>query len=353
MPFLETFVVGKESVGLSYVAASSCEFVTQLLDSFWMFYAGLWSPSVGQNVASFFQSDGVATVTQNDLAFPQAFQNGCLKLMLVFITVCGEVEVLEILIANKANPNAPDIHHAYPLHYAAQMCGPNSEMGSETKVGLSVLRKLISLGADVTVTDHEGRQPLMWAAGSGSSDAILSLTSAKAPVEAIDKDGLTALHCAASRGNHDCIRTLVGLCSAEVDVTDQNGSTPLFYAVTLGHAESVSALCSLGANPNQQDRKGRTPTHFGATKGQLEALKILSVNKADLWIPNIRGDLSLHEAVHSGRKDLVRWLLTQSPSKVNVANNDGKCALHIAAITNNVEMCKVCIENQNGGSPSA
>ena len=64
--------------------------------------------------------------------------------------------------------------------------------------------------------------------------------------------------------------------------------------------------------------------------------------KADLWIPNIRGDLTLHEAVHSGRKDLVRWLLSQkSQNMVNVANNDGKCPLHIAAINNNVEMCKV------------
>jgi ankyrin repeat protein len=66
------------------------------------------------------------------------------------------------------------------------------------------------------------------------------------------------------------------------------------------------------------------------------------VIQADLWIPNIRGDLTLHEAVHSGRKDLVRWLLSQkSQNMVNVANNDGKCPLHIAAINNNVEMCKV------------
>lgn len=85
------------------------------------------------------------------------------------------------------------------MHYAAQMCGPNSEMGNEAKVGLLVLKRLLNLGADVTVQDHEGRQPLMWAAGSGSSDAILSLTNAQAPVQATDKDGLTALHCAASR----------------------------------------------------------------------------------------------------------------------------------------------------------
>ena len=90
-----------------------------------------------------------------------------------FFSVCGESEVLEILVNSGGDPNTPDIHQAYPIHYAAQMCGPNSEMGNETKVGLQVLRKLISLGVDVNVTDHEDRQPLTWAAGSGSSDAIL------------------------------------------------------------------------------------------------------------------------------------------------------------------------------------
>ena len=97
------------------------------------------------------------------------------------------------------------------------------------------------------------------------------------------------------------IETLVGLCGADVDVIDQNGSTPLFYAVTLGHVECATLLLSFGADPNKKDKKGRTPAHFGATKGQLEALKILKANKADLWIPNIRGDVTLHEAVHSGR----------------------------------------------------
>ena len=107
--------------------------------------------------------------------------------------------------------------------------------------------------------------------------------------------------------------------------------------------ECVSLLLNYGASPSQQDRKGRTPAHFGATKGQIEALKILSKNQGSLWTSNIRGDLPLHEAVHSGRKDLVRWLLNQDPGKVNAPNNDGKCPLHIAAITNNVEMCKVSL----------
>ena len=52
--------------------------------------------------------------------------------------------------------------------------------------------------------------------------------------------------------------TLVTLCGAEVDVIDSNGCTSLFYATTLGHADSTQLLLSFGAEPNRQDRKGRT-----------------------------------------------------------------------------------------------
>ena len=110
---------------------------------------------------------------------------------------------------------------------------------------------------NVNVRDRDGRQPLMWAASSGSTDAILSLVNAGAVVEGIDKDGLTSLHCAASRGHQDCIDTLVTLCGCEVDTTDNNGCSPLFYAVTLGHADCTQFLLEAGANPNQQDKKQR------------------------------------------------------------------------------------------------
>ena len=69
------------------------------------------------------------------------------------------------------------------------MCDPNCEMGHDIKVGLSgkkiyvyvffkntfllilvfisVLRKLLSHKVDITIFDHDGRQPLMWAASAG------------------------------------------------------------------------------------------------------------------------------------------------------------------------------------------
>lgn len=85
----------------------------------------------------------------------------------------------------------------------------------------------------------------------------------------------------------------------------------------------------------------RSAAHCGAAKGQLETLRILAAHGASLWLRNVRGDFPLHDAVQSGRRDLVLWLLQQRPDAVNAPNNDGRCPLHIAALHNNVEMCKV------------
>lgn len=87
------------------------------------------------------------------------------------LAVCGELECMDILVSAGADPSTPDIHGAYPIHYAAQMCGPNSEMGNDVRVGLAALRRLIQLGVDVSVRDQDGRPPLLWAASVGKPNA--------------------------------------------------------------------------------------------------------------------------------------------------------------------------------------
>ncbi|XP_059087785.1 ankyrin repeat domain-containing protein 50-like isoform X2 [Tigriopus californicus] len=267
-------------------------------------------------------------------------------------TVCGELEALDILIGAGANPSNPDIHGAYPIHYAAQMCGSVNDLGADERAGLSVLKRLIHYGVPVDVKDRDGREPLMWAASAGSTDAILSLVNAQAKVSSVDKDGLSSLHCAASRGHLDCLETLITLCGVEVDIEDHNGCTPLFYAVTLGHADCVHFLLGAGANPNAKDKKLRSAAHCGAAKGQIQTLKLLKRYGSDLWTKNVRGDLPLHDAVQSGRKDLVRWLLGKSgESLVDSSNIEGRTGLHIAAMNNNVEMCKILMDHNASVNP--
>ncbi|CAN8031072.1 unnamed protein product, partial [Ixodes persulcatus] len=258
-------------------------------------------------------------------------------------TVCGELECMDILVAAGADPSTPDIHGAYPIHYAAQMCGPNSEMGNDVRVGLAALRRLIQLGVDVSVRDQDGRPPLLWAASvetrpsktycsSGSSDAILALVNAGADVSATDKDGLTdqlnsltSVHCGG---------TAVGTAHAQTHQSSR------IWFVRTPHAQCPHLVAKRVATVLRLDR----PAHCGAAKGQSETLKILAQHGANLYMRNLRGDLPLHEAVQSGRKDLVQWLLELQPSAVNSPNNNGRSALHVAAIANSVEMCKVLMD---------
>lgn len=65
---------------------------------------------------------------------------------------------------------------------------------------------------------------------------------------------------------------------------------------------------------------------------------------ANLWLKNARGDFPLHDAAASGRRDLVKWLIQMRPSQVNARNNDGRCPLHMAALNDNVDMCKVSMD---------
>uniref|UniRef100_A0A182P459 ANK_REP_REGION domain-containing protein n=1 Tax=Anopheles epiroticus TaxID=199890 RepID=A0A182P459_9DIPT len=263
-------------------------------------------------------------------------------------TVCGEVEALRAVLGAGADVSTPDINGGSPLHYAAQMCGANYEgktARASAKLALEILNTLLNHpDTSVEVEDKDGRQPLLWAASAGSAKAVLALIKAGAHVESADKDGLTALHCAASRGHTECIDTLINLCGAHTDQIDSNGCTALHYAVTLGHADATSLLLKLDADPNRQDRKGRTPAHCGCAKGQMETVKILHTKKGNLWLRNAKGDLPVHDAACSGRRQLVQWLIQMKPKHINTTSNDGRTLLHIAAGHDNVDMCKLLLE---------
>ena len=94
-------------------------------------------------------------------------------------SVCGELDALDIVLDAGSDPCTPDVHGAYPIHYAAQMCGQKKGTSNslipqrDGRVGLSVLKKLLSRRVPVDVVDRDGRQPLLWAASSGNLCLVL------------------------------------------------------------------------------------------------------------------------------------------------------------------------------------
>ncbi|KAG5336685.1 ANK1 protein, partial [Acromyrmex charruanus] len=269
--------------------------------------------------------------------------------VLHWATVCGEAECVRLVLAAGARPSTPDLRGGSPLHYAAQCCGAaaTAELAVPKKVGLKVLQTLLEFGADVNAKDEDGRQPILWAASAGSVEAVLALARAggSAAAGTSDKDGLTALHCAASRGHARCVEVLVNLCGSHPDYVDDNGCSALHYAATLGHADATALILKLGADPNRQDRKGRTPALCAAAKGQLETLKILTQHGGSLHAKTVRGTGIGHEAVASGRIELIKWLAKKRPSTLDIATHDGKTPLHVAALHGYLDACKVLLDH--------
>ncbi|KYN01084.1 Ankyrin-1 [Cyphomyrmex costatus] len=285
--------------------------------------------------------------------------------VLHWATVCGEAECVRLVLAAGARPSTPDLRGGSPLHYAAQCCGAaaTAELAVPKKVGLKVLQTLLEFGADVNAKDEDGRQPILWAASAGSVEAVLALARAGGAAAAgtSDKDGLTALHCAASRGHARCVEVLVNLCGSHPDYVDDNGCSALHYAATLGHADATALILKLGADPNRQDRKGRTfvlklksilkkissfrPALCAAAKGQLETLKILTQHGGSLHAKTVRGTGIGHEAVASGRIELIKWLVKKRPSTLDIATHDGKTPLHVAALHGHLDACKVLLDH--------
>lgn len=109
------------------------------------------------------------------------------------------------------------------------------------------IRLLLEHGADPTLTNRDGINPLMAAAGLGTAEqdttgrykteeqaieSIRVLLDAGLDVNAADRRGRTAAHGAALWGFNDVLRVLASV-GARLDIGDQNGHTALDYALGL------------------------------------------------------------------------------------------------------------------------
>ncbi|CAF3630197.1 unnamed protein product [Rotaria socialis] len=277
-----------------------------------------------------------------------------------WIAVCGHLHLFDILLKYKAPVHTPDIHGAFPIHYASQLRG--TSVGTDSAIhsdkGLAILQKLIDCKVDINGTDEQQRTPLMWAASAGAVDELRLLYKYGADQLHVDKNSLSALHCAACGGHADCIRMLIEYYRCPVEGVDINGWTPLFYSITNNHPSICQLLLDLAANPNHKDQRGRTPSHCAVAEGNLDCLTILMKSSANIWLKNKRGDYPIHEAINtiSTNKSrnqttkteqifaCIRYIFQLNPNKINIQNDDRRTPLHLAASLGEIEICESLIE---------
>ena len=228
-----------------------------------------------------------------------------------------------------------------------------------------------SSDASLKNKSQQGRE-LINAAANGDLEKVIEILNKGVNVNATfarddsELSGMTALMVASSRGYSNTVAELIKR-GANANLKRYTGETALMFAAFNGDAKIIKALVDAGANPNVQvvsfhageitplisviDSKRedrveaasiliRAKAHINPTGtfvlsplmhavDNLELVKLLIANGADVNQKNFRGSTALMAAAIDGIPSVVRYLLEQG-ADVNASDKDGTTALMFA-----------------------
>lgn len=93
----------------------------------------------------------------------------------------------------------------------------------------------------------------------GSIEKVEQYKAAGAEVNSTDVSGRTALHYASFWSHNHVVKYLIDKCSANVNLQDSRGDSPLHDAARFGNADVVDSLLAAGADVSLTNKDGMTP----------------------------------------------------------------------------------------------
>jgi ankyrin repeat protein len=146
---------------------------------------------------------------------------------------------------------------------------------------------------------------------SGRRAAALELLDSGTDVNATQNDGTTPLHWAVYHSDIPLVERLLEQ-GASAAVVNRYGSTPLTEAVKLANSELVEKLLDAGAEPDSPNEDGQTALMLAARTGSLEVAERLvahgaNVNASETW----RGQTALMWATDGHFPELTQFLIDQ------------------------------------------
>ncbi|XP_073705503.1 transient receptor potential cation channel subfamily A member 1a [Garra rufa] len=200
-----------------------------------------------------------------------------------------------------------------------------------------------------------------------------------------DNNGASPMHYAASMGHFRIIRLIVQITGQqELNASDEEGNTPLHWAVQKDQPGSCSVLLTLGADPNILNNNQQSPLHMAVSlsknfvleqlvshkqtdvnlEGDLgntpvilaasldnhEALVILYKHGAKFCRQNKLGHFPIHAAAFAGAKKSLEVILLKGEevglsidTHINYVDKSCSSALHLAVRGGNLDTIKLCI----------
>uniref|UniRef100_A0ABD2WL06 Uncharacterized protein n=1 Tax=Trichogramma kaykai TaxID=54128 RepID=A0ABD2WL06_9HYME len=286
---------------------------------------------------------------------------------------------VELLLRRGADPNDADEEGFTPLHFistddlAETFFKINKELkqtlqvNARNKLNESPLHRalddnlktlaelLLRWGANPNLVDDEGQTCLHMICCSDDDDENMAkmlfqicdgsecLLRRGASPNLADNNELTPLHAICKRKNgddglgkrffeiNDELNQLV-----EVDAKNEEGSTPLYLALSHGCKKLNELLLKRRADPNLANAEGRTPLHVVCQRedDDVDLVKML-IEMGDKFNKPIQVDARdksgctpLHLALNYGHEQIAEWLLRRG-ADLNLANAKGSTSLYL------------------------
>ncbi|XP_063965688.1 ankyrin-2-like isoform X1 [Lytechinus pictus] len=207
-----------------------------------------------------------------------------------------------------------------------------------------------------------GKNALHKASLHGHRDVVKALLEAGADIEITTDDGHTPLHLAVE-GDEPAVTKYLLEEGADMNKVNVRNMSPLHRAASRNHVDCARILINHGCNVNMQDYQKDTPLHDAITKNSVDVAELLlKVPSIDTSIENGNKFTPLQFAVIKGRLEIVKMVARHCPSSIAVPKQHGYNVLHIAAVNNHVEVMKfllaiedhgLCIETKNSEGQTA
>jgi ankyrin repeat protein/beta-lactamase regulating signal transducer with metallopeptidase domain len=109
----------------------------------------------------------------------------------------------------------------------------------------------------------------------------------------------------------------------------QETTQSLHHAAKTGDVEVVKKLIAQGADLNEKDKDGSTPLHEAAGNGRRDVARLLLEKGANVEVADASGQTPLHRAARFGSRHICALLLAKGAS-VNATDSRGNTVLHAA-----------------------
>lgn len=221
---------------------------------------------------------GLEALAQRNVDHPRSGQTRQSRRFFLGVASGDEAAVREIL-KDSFNPDTPDPHGFYAVHYAAYMGN------------LTILKILHAYGADLRVRDRRGARALHHSAYKGHLAVVRYLVGyGYNNVNILTDNGYAPLDRAALNGHNRICSYLIEK-GALINHTFTNGESALHMATYNGDKETVQVFLNNSSTMiDQQDKRGFTPLHYAGYYGHETVTRLLLEHGADSTMQSVRGE---------------------------------------------------------------